>query len=93
MMLGSMTTKVEMYNMTVTSVTGNFSMSMTVSKVDKLELMTLVNLKYEELINKYTHLSGVHMNDSDTKLQFPIHLVLGVSEYARIKTSTTPNIA
>ena len=93
MMLGAMTTKVEMYNVTVTSITGNFSMSVTVSKVDKPELMMLENPKYEDLINKYTHLSGVHMDDNDTKPQLPIHLVLGASEYARVKTSTSPKIA
>ena len=68
-MLGSITAQVELYNVTVTSVTDDFSMSVTVSKVDKPELMTLENPKYEELINKYTHLSGVHMDDSDTKPQ------------------------
>lgn len=35
MMLGSMTTKVEMYNVTVSSLTGDFSMGVTVSKVNK----------------------------------------------------------
>ena len=49
--------------------------------------------KYEELINKYKHLSGVHMDDKDTKPQLPIHLMLGASEYSRIKTSTSPKIA
>lgn len=92
-MLGSMITKVELYNVTVTSITGQFSMSVTISKVDKSELIMLENLKYEDLINKYTHLSGVHMDDNDTKPQLPIHLVLGASEYARVKTSTSSKIA
>ena len=63
MMLGSMTTKVEMYNVTMTSITGDFRMSVTVSKVDKPELMMLENPKYDDLMKKYTHLSGVHMDD------------------------------
>ena len=93
MMLGSMTTTVEMYDVNMTSIGGDFSMGVTVSKVDKTELMTLENPKYEELMERYTHLSGVYMDDKDTKLQLPIHLVLGASEYARIKTSTAPRIA
>ncbi|XP_078368252.1 uncharacterized protein LOC144652094 [Oculina patagonica] len=93
MMLGSMTTKVEMYNVNVTSLSGDFSMSVTVSKVDKPELMTLENPKYEELTKRYTHLSDVYMDDKDGKPKLPIHLVLGASEYARIKTSTPPKIA
>ena len=93
MMLGSMTTKVEMYGVNVTSISGDFSMGVTVSKVDKPELMSLENPKYEKLMEKYTHLRGVYMDDRDTKPQLPIHLVLGASEYARIKTSTSPKIA
>ena len=93
MMLGSMTTKVEMHGVNVASISGDFSMGVTVSKVDKPELMTLENPKYEELMEKYTHLSGVHMDDNDTKPQLPIHLVLGASEYARVKTNTSPKIA
>ena len=93
MMLGSMTTKVEMYNVTISSITGDFSMGVTVSKVNKPELMKLDNPKYEDLLKKYVHLSEVEMDDKDTKAQLPIHLVLGASEYARIKTSTPPKIA
>ena len=93
MMLGSMTTKVEMYNVNVTSISGDFSMGVTVSKVVKPELMTLENPKYEELMEKYTYLRGIYMDDKDTKSQLPIHLVLGASEYTRIKTSTSPKIA
>lgn len=68
-------------------------MSVTVSKVDKLELMMLENPKYEDLINKYTHLSGVHMDHNDTKPELSIYLVLGASEYARVKMTTSPKIA
>lgn len=56
-------------------------MSVTVPKIDKPELMMLENLKYEELMEKYTHLSGVYMDDMDTKPHLPVHLVLGASEY------------
>ena len=68
-------------------------MSVTLSKVDKPALMMLENPKYEELMKKYTHLSGVYMDDKDIKPQLPIHLVLGASGYTRIKTSTSPKMA
>ena len=68
-------------------------MGVTVSKVNKPELMKLDNPKYEKLLKKYAHLSEVEMDDKDTKAQLPIHLVLGASEYARIKTNTPPKIA
>ena len=92
MMLSSMTTNMEIYNVNVTPINGDFKMSVTMSKVAKPELMMLENLKYEELMEKYTHLSGVYMDDMDTKAHLPVHLVLGASEYAKIKTSTSPKI-
>ena len=91
-MLSSKTTKVEMYDVNVTSISGDFSMGVTLSKVDKPELMMLENSTYEELMERYIHLNGVYMDDKDTKPQLPIHLVLGASEYARIgviRNSTT----
>ena len=57
MMLGSMTTKVEMYDVNVTSISGNFSMGVTVSKGDKPELMTLENPKCEDLMERYTSMT------------------------------------
>ena len=39
-----------------------------------------------------TILSGVTMGDEDTKPELPIHLLLGTSEYTRIKTPTNPKI-
>ena len=92
MILGSMTTNVEMCNVSMTSINGDFKMSVTVSKVDKPELMMLENPKNEELMEKYTYFSGVYMDDMDTKPHLPVHLVLGASEYAKIKTSTSPKI-
>ena len=32
------------------------------------------------------------MNDNDKKSELPIHLILGASDYARVKTETKPRI-
>ena len=80
MMLGSMTTKVELYGLDVKSMCGDFTMAVTVSKVDKPERMMLANPRYNELKKRYPHLSGVDLDDTDTKPQLPVHLVLGTSE-------------
>ena len=50
------------------------------------------NPRYAEKINQYTHLEGVVMDDGDTKSELPIHMILGASEYSRIKTDTRPRI-
>ena len=62
------------------------------SKVEKPQLVTLDNPNYSDLKAKYSHLEGVHMDDDDTKSSLPVHLVLGASDYARIKTKTAPRV-
>ena len=74
MMLGSTTTRVEIY-------------ATEVSKVDKPELMELSNPNYADLSDKYKYFNGVKFEDLETRAQIPIHLVLGVSDYAKIKTT------
>ena len=54
--------------------------------------MTLDNPNYEALLSKYSHLKGVKIDDRDNKPQLPIHVVLGVNEYATIKTRTAPRV-
>ena len=54
--------------------------------------MFIDNPNYGTLIEKYSRLKGVHVNDDDTKASLPVHVVLGSGEYARIKTETKPRI-
>ena len=61
-------------------------------KVDKSELLSLDNPRYEELIHQYSHLKGVTITDRDNKPQFPVHVVLSSGEYARIKTENQPRV-
>ena len=92
MMLCSTTQKVQSYEVKIASVDGNFEMTTRISQVDKSVLLTVPNPNYEELIHKYSHLQGVVMDDNDKKSELPIHVILGASEYSRIKTETKPKI-
>ena len=38
----------------------------------------------------FPHPAGVTMDDEDTKPELPMHLILGASEYSRIKTQNKP---
>ena len=58
------------------------------SKVERKALLTLENPHYSRLIEKYQHLKGVVMEDNDQKPELPIHVILGVGEYSKIKTKT-----
>ena len=65
-------------------------MTTRINKIDKGVLLTVPNSKYDEMISKYRHLQGVVMDDTDEKNQLPIHVILGGSEYSRIKTKPNP---
>ena len=55
-------------------------------------MLTLDNPNYATLLSKYSHLKGVKIEDNDTRPHIPIHVVLGASEYATIKTSTAQRV-
>ena len=55
-------------------------------------MLTLDNPNYATLLSKYNHLKGVKIKDNDSRPQIPIHVVLGASEYATIKTSTAQRV-
>lgn len=92
MMLGSSTTNVEICSATLGAVDGKFDMNTELTKVHKPQLLTLDNPNYATLLSKYSHLKGVKIEDNNTRLQIPIHVVLGTSEYATIKTSTAQRV-
>ena len=52
--------------------------------------MTINNPEYDVLIGRYRHPNAVRMDDKDTKGKLPVHVILGISEYARIKTRSKP---
>ena len=55
------------------------------TKINQRELLTLENQNYPQLLPRYRHLKGVQMEESDTKESLPVHVILGVNEYTKIK--------
>ena len=92
MMLHTTTKKVEIFEIQSQDVASNFNFTTEVSKVEKDVLINISNLQYEVMINQFLHLKGIQMNDTDTKSSFPIHLILGASEYSKIKVQELPRI-
>ena len=95
LMMCSTNQKIEQYDVRISSLSsirGKFEMTTTVSKVDKGVLLSVPNPRYADKIKRFPHLAGVTMDDEDTKPELPIHLILGASEYSRIKTHTKPKI-
>ena len=92
MMMCSTNQRIDIYEVTVASLKGDFSLAVNTSKVDKEVLLSLPNPRYSEMMRKYRYMEGVSMDDVDTKPELPIHMILGASEYTKIKTDTKPRI-
>ncbi len=82
----------DIFHIEIKSTSGEFSLEADVTKIDKHELLSLPNPRYEQILEKYQHLSGVVFNNKDSKEQLPIHLILGVGKYAKIKTSSRQKV-
>ncbi len=92
MMMHTTTRKVQVYNLKISNFDEDFLICSDVSKVDKNALLSLANPNYEGMIRKFSHLKGIKMLENDPKSELPVHLVLGASEYSRIKTAVPPKI-
>ena len=92
MMLGATTREVELSTIEIKGISGDFSMSVEVTKVNKSELLYIDNPRYQQLIDENPHLTGVKMEDLDTKDRLPVHVILGASEYVKLNTDSAPKI-
>ena len=92
MMLGAVTKQVEIFQVQVSSTSGDLCLDTEVTKVDKNQLLSLENPRYEQCLAKYAHLKGIEMEDKDSKDIMPVHLILGASDYAKIKTKTAAHV-
>ena len=54
--------------------------------------MSVKNPQYNKLLEKYNHLKGAKLEDRDTLPEIPIHVVLGTSDHAMVKTTTAQKV-
>lgn len=78
--------------MQVCSTSDYFCLNTEVTKVDKNQLLSLENPRYEQSLAKYAHLKGIEMEDKDSKDILPVHLILIASDFMKIKTETAPRV-
>ena len=60
MMLGAVTREMELSTINVQSVESDFNINVSVTKVEKPQLLQVDNPNYHHLIANYPHLSGNH---------------------------------
>ena len=51
-----------------------------------LLLLELPNPNYHEIQNSHQHLRDITLDDYDTKSELPIYIILGISDYTKVKT-------
>ena len=86
-MLGSVNRTMEVYQIKLQSINGDFEMEADMTKVEKPQRMMLENPRYKKLIEKHQHLKGVIIDDTDDRPRLPVHLILGNSECPRMSTT------
>lgn len=70
MMPCSTNQKIAQYDVSISSIRGRFEMTTMVSKVDK-SVLSIPNPRYADKIKTFSYLTGVTMDDEDTKSELP----------------------
>ena len=84
-MFHSTTKWVEILGVTIQNIARNFELKTQLNKAEKDTLLSLPNPNYLEIISHYPHLNDIKLNDMVKKKELPVHVILGVSDYTKIK--------
>ena len=92
MLLHTTSRKIEVHYLTISNQVGSFELNVGMHKVEKEILLTVPNPEYKTLLQSYSHFRGVFIDDDDTKAELPVHIVLGASNFSKIKTNMPARI-
>ena len=71
--------------MRIQEISCEFGFETELNHLEKEVLLKLPNPKYRELQTTYVHLKDLQINDHDPKSKLPAHVILGISDYTKIK--------
>ena len=91
-MLYTATRKVNIYNVKIENLQSVFEFKTELNAVDKDVLLTVPNPSFKSMLSDYPHLKGVKMDKFQAKAALHIHVTLGASHFAKIKTKEAPRI-
>ena len=83
---------IPVYSVEIKDINNEFSFKTEIKELEKSVLLELPNPNYREIQNNYQHLRDITLRDYDTKSELPIHMILGISDYTKIKTPETARI-
>ena len=90
MMMNSTAKNIEVFKVQIENIHRDVSFKAELCKVERRELLKLPNPHFVDLIKRYYHLRGITMDDHDQKEELPAHVILGASDYSRIKAMLKP---
>ena len=92
MMLYTTNSKLSIYNFTIKNLEDEFEFTTEMNAADSDVLLNVTSLNYVTMLTKYSHLTGIKMNENQTKATLSIHVILGASGFTKIKTQERPQI-
>ena len=84
--MSSATKSIPVYCPEVRDSDHKFKFQTETEKSQKSVLLELPNPEYQNLQNNYQHLKNIKTNHLDKKRELPVHVILGVNNYTRVKT-------
>ena len=84
--MGSSAKSIAVYSVEIRDSDHEFKFQTEINKLEKSVLLELPNPEYQNLQNSYQHLKDIKINDHDKKRELPVHVILGVNDFTRIKT-------
>ena len=73
--MGVVTKQSEILNVEASDTEEKYAIPLSVTRIDRAELLSVENPYYALIISKYPHLKGVYMEDTDLKM-LPVHFIL-----------------
>ena len=92
MMMNSTTKDIEVFKVQIENVHRDVAYETELCKAERRELLKLPNPHHADLIQRQHHLRGITIDDYNKKKELQVHVILGASDYSRIKTMTGPRI-
>ena len=95
MMLYTATSKINIYEVKIENLQSDFEFKTELNAKDKdmlLKVPAVKNPNYKNILSNNPHLKGVKVDEFQTKAVLPIHVILGASDFTKIKTKEAPRI-
>ena len=86
------TRKIKIYSVKIQDNNCEFGCETELNHLEKEVLLELPNPKSRELQNKYVLLKDLQINNHDPESELPVHVILGISDFTKIKTQERPRV-